>query len=102
MSDTTTLATQQSEVEELADYEALDIADSVPVQWLPPFEGAAGGHAVSAAAPVPSRAPSMRSTSPTTTAVSDTNSGTAPGSRGLRSVLPPPPGVGRHAAVELP
>lgn len=91
----------QSEVEDVADYEALDIADAVPLQWLPPYEGAGGGHAVSAAAPVPSRAASMRSGSPTTTAVSETGSGTGTGSRGLRQVLPLPRGAGRWAELSV-
>jgi len=93
----------QSEVEELGDYEDLDIQDHVPLQWLPPFEGA-GGSGVSAAAPVPSRAASLRSaSSPTATAPgSEAGSGaggggSAPNSRGLRQVLPMPRAAGRCA-----
>ena len=41
----------QSEVEELGDYEDLDIQDRVPQQWLPPYEGSSGA-SVSATAPV--------------------------------------------------
>lgn len=91
----------QSEVDEVAEYSELGVEDRVPQRWLPPFEGFAGG-AVSAAAPVPSRAASMRSgDSPQRLSGLSVSEGGAsapaamglaapPLSRGLRQVLPLP------------
>ena len=88
-------------MDELSDYADLGVEDRVPQRWLPPFESGAGG-AVSAAAPVTSRAASMRSgESPRHISGITVSEGGAsapatiglaavPLSRGLRQVLPLP------------